>query len=89
MYSEAASDAGRSATDSLAVEPARSHAGSASAAAGDPDATPVCPPPAPSPMAAVRLGARFPAWLAALVIRATSVHPTLDRLKDLLVAKLF
>ena len=39
--------------------------------------------------AAVRLGALFPAWLAALIIRATSVHPTLDRLKDMLVAKLF
>jgi len=39
--------------------------------------------------AAVALGDWFPAWLAAVLIRTFSVHPTLDRLKDLLLAKLF
>lgn len=39
--------------------------------------------------AAVKLGDAFPAWLAAIIIRATSVHPLIDRLKDLLVAKIF
>ena len=38
--------------------------------------------------AAVKLGDAFPAWLAALLIRATSVHPTLDRLQDLVLARL-
>ena len=39
--------------------------------------------------AAVKLGDAFPAWLAAIIIRATSVHPLIDRLQDLLVAKIF
>ena len=39
--------------------------------------------------AAVRAGGLFPAWLAAVVIRALSVHPLLDRLKDLAIGHLF
>lgn len=39
--------------------------------------------------AAVALGDAFPAWLAAIIIRLFSVLPSLDRLKDLVVSKLF
>ena len=39
--------------------------------------------------AAVALGDCFPAWLAAIIIRSFSLHPTLDRLKDIVVANFF
>jgi NAD(P)-dependent dehydrogenase (short-subunit alcohol dehydrogenase family) len=39
--------------------------------------------------AAVKLGGAFPAWLAVIIIRITSVHPALDRLKDMLLGHFF
>jgi hypothetical protein len=39
--------------------------------------------------ASVKLGKAFPAAAAAVIIRAFSVHPLLDRLKDIMIAKLF